>query len=74
MTVITGEGNTRMISVLALRGALKLQTKGFGNRGRSPLTITNELLGSEHRAAKAAYPALNDYIVSILGPDFSRPL
>lgn len=73
-SMITGEEQVRMASVLALRGALGLQAKGFKNRGRSPLTITNELLGTKHRQAKLAYEDLNKYIIGELGIGFDKPL
>ncbi len=33
VTVISGEDNVRMASMLALRGALKLETRGMQRRG-----------------------------------------
>lgn len=73
-TIITGEDNVRVASLLALRGALKLETKGLKRRGRSARTIANETMGTSHKTAKATYTAFNAYLVEMLGPDFDRPL
>jgi hypothetical protein len=74
MTIITGEQNVRMAALLALRGALKLETKGMKKNGRSALAITNKTLGTSHRTAIKAYAALNAHIVSKLGSELDRPL
>lgn len=74
-TVISGEANTRMASVLALRSALKLEAKGMKRHGRSARTIAAEMLGMPGRPGVVkVYERLNAYIVERLGPDFSRPL
>jgi hypothetical protein len=72
--MISGTENIENVRLLALRTALRLQVKGFKNSGRSPLTITNELLGTKHRTSKAAYHALNEHIVGLLGDGFYRAL
>ena len=73
--VITGAQNVRMAQILALRGALKLETKGLKRGGRSARTIAQELLGLPGRPnTVTVYRALNAYIVGLLGPDFDRPL
>jgi hypothetical protein len=73
--VITGEENVRMAGILALRGALKLETKGLKRRGKSARTIAQELLKLPGRPnAVTVYRKLNAYIVDRLGPDFDKPL
>jgi hypothetical protein len=74
-TVITGEEHVRMASILALRGALKLEVRGFTRRGRSARTIAQELLGLPGRpTARTVYVKLNKYVTDRLGPDFDKPL
>jgi hypothetical protein len=74
-TVITGEDNVRMASILALRGALKLEVAGMTRHGRSARTIAQELLELPGRpTARTVYKALNKYITDRLGPDFDKPL
>jgi hypothetical protein len=72
---VTGEQNTRMASILALRIALSLEIKGMTRRGRSARTIAQELLDLPGRpTAKTVYAKLNAYVVDKLGADFDRPL
>jgi hypothetical protein len=54
--VITGEENTRMASLIALKGALRLETRGMRRRGRSALAIANEAMGTHYRTAATAFP------------------
>lgn len=72
--MISGEENMRMASVLALRSALKLETRGMKRHGRSARAIANDLLGTNHRTAVKTYAALNAYVVDKLGSQFDRPL
>lgn len=75
--MITGRDNIDMARVLAVRAALRLEIKtGMkrSNRGASTLQLANDITGSDARTKRAAYEALNDYIVSILGESFNRPL
>lgn len=60
--------------LLTVRSALKLEVHGFKRRGRSARVLANEITGRELRTARAAYTALNQYIVNLLGPDFDKPL
>jgi hypothetical protein len=72
---ISGEEQTRMASVLALRAALSLEIKGMKRRGRSARTIAQELLDLPGRpATRTVYAKLNAYIVDRLGADFDKPL
>jgi hypothetical protein len=74
-TVITGRENIEMTRILAVRSALKLETKGMRmSRGRSARALANEITGSRARTATAAYDSLNTYIVGRLGEAFDRPL
>lgn len=75
--MITGRDNIDMARVLAVRAALRLEIKtGMkrSNRGASTLQLANDITGSDARTKRAGYEALNDYIVSILGESFNRPL
>ena len=74
-TVISGEGRTEVASLLALRGALKLETRGM-RRSRRPTArqIANEITGQNHRTAVGAYEALNAHIVEKLGKQYDLPL
>jgi len=73
-TMISGEQNVRNASLLALRSALKLETHGLKRRGRSARQMANDITGKNDRTAVKAYASLNAHIVSILGPEFDRPL
>lgn len=74
-TIITGEANVRMASVLALRSALSLEIKTSMKRhGRPSAVIANEITGCKSRNKRTAYAALNKYIVAALGEKFDRPL
>jgi hypothetical protein len=72
---ISGEEQTRMASILALRSALGLEIKGMKRRGRSARTIAQELLDLPGRpGTRTVYAKLNAYIVEKLGADFDKPL
>jgi hypothetical protein len=60
--------------LLALRMALKLEVRGMKRHGRSARVIANEAMGTDHRTARKAYVAFNQFIVARLGPDFDKPL
>lgn len=75
--VVTGEANTRMASVLALRSALKIEiTTGMKHsKGRSARAIAQDFLHMPGRPqAKKVYVKLNEFIVDMLGADFDKPL
>jgi hypothetical protein len=72
--VITGADRIETARWLAVRSALKLETHGLKRRGRSARQLANDITGQNHRTAIKAYAALNDHIVTALGPDFNRPL
>jgi hypothetical protein len=73
--IVTGEEQTRMASILALRMALSLEVKGMKRRGRSARTIAQELLDLPGRPSnRTVYAKLNAYVVEKLGADFDRPL
>jgi hypothetical protein len=59
---------------LAVRSALKLETKGLKRGGRSARQLANEITGKNDRTAKAAYASLDEFITGKLGQEFSRPL
>jgi hypothetical protein len=72
---VTGEEQTRMASILALRMALSLEVKGMKRRGRSARTIAQELLDLPGKpSTRTVYAKLNAYVVEKLGADFDRPL
>ena len=73
-TMITGRENIEHARWLAVRGALKLETRGMRRHGRSARQLANDITGENHRTARAAYVALNEHIVNALGPQFDRPL
>jgi hypothetical protein len=72
--VITGPEHIERYRWLAVRTALKLEIRGLRRHGRSARQIANEITGQNHRTAVQAYAALNDRIVTELGPEFGRPL
>jgi len=71
--VISGPERVRIASMLALRSALKLETKGFKRRGRSARAIANEYMGTNHRTSVATYSAFNTWLVETYGVE-DRPL
>jgi hypothetical protein len=71
--VISGPEQVRIVSMLALRSALKLETKGFKRHGRSARTIANEYMGTNHRTSVATYNAYNTWLVENYGAE-DRPL
>lgn len=73
-TIITRADNIETARWLAVRSALKLETRGMKRHGRSARVLANEITGQNHRTAKAAYTALNTHIVNALGEDFNRPI
>ena len=75
--VIEGSDNIEMARILAIRSALSLEIKtGMrrSSRGTSTVQLANAITGNGSRNKRTAYIALNDYIVSILGEPFNRPL
>jgi hypothetical protein len=73
MTVITGAENIRIASYLALRGALKLEVKGFKRHGRSARVIANEAMGTKISTSRKTYEAFNKWLVDSYGVQ-DRPL
>jgi hypothetical protein len=74
-SVITGRENIEHARWLAVRSALKLETKGFKrSRGSSARQLANAITGQNHKTAVKAYAALNKHIVSTLGEGFDKPL
>jgi hypothetical protein len=73
--MISGEANVERARWLAVRSALKLETRGL-KRSHSPSArvLANQITGQNHRSAVKAYGALNAFIVAELGADFDRPL
>lgn len=75
--VIVGEDKVLLASRLALRSALKLETKGLKmSRGRSAQTIVNELMGTKIRNKVKCYEAFDKWLVETYA-DYgvqSRPL
>jgi len=75
--IITGSERIEMARILAVRAALLLEIRtGMkrSNRGASTIQLANEITGSDARTKKAAYVALNAFIVECLGESFNRPL
>lgn len=73
-TVITGADQIEVARWLTVRQALRLEMKGLTRHGRSARILANEITGQTYRTRAFAYDALNTQIVSVLGPDFDRPL
>jgi hypothetical protein len=72
-TVITGEANVKGASLLAVRGALRLEVRGMKRRGQSARALANQEMGTSYRTAKAAYAAFDKYVTARTGIA-SRPL
>ena len=72
--VITGPEQIEGARILAVRSALRLETKGLKRRGRSARQLANAITGHNDRTAKAAYARLNTYVIEHYGQQFSRPL
>lgn len=72
--VITGADQIEIARWLAVRSALKLETRGMRRSGKSARQLANDITGGNHRTAVKAYDALNTRIVEALGDDFNRPL
>ena len=53
--VIIGPERIEGARILAVRSALKLETKGLKRRGRSARQLANDITGHNDRTAKAAY-------------------
>jgi hypothetical protein len=45
MTIITGEENTRIVQMMAARGAIKLEALGMKRRGKSATSLWKKHLG-----------------------------
>jgi hypothetical protein len=72
--VITGPERIEGARILAVRSALKLETKGLKRRGRSARQLANDITGHNNRTAVKAYASLNTYIVEHYGQQFDNPL
>lgn len=70
--VITGADNIEMVRLIAIRSALKLETKGLKKHGRSARVLANEAMGTKIRTAVDTYEAYNTYLVERGAVD--RPL
>lgn len=64
---VTGAANIEKASLAALRGALRLETKGLKRHGRSARTIANERMGTSYRTAVQTYEAFNKWLVKNYG-------
>jgi hypothetical protein len=76
-TVITGAEDIDVVSLLALRGALRLEVRGMKRRGRSAQQIANERMGTKIRAKRATYEAFDKWLTGNYGESHrvtSRPL
>jgi hypothetical protein len=62
--VITGADNIEFVRLLAVRGALWLETRGLKRRGRSARVLANEAMGTDIRTKAATYEAFNDWLVA----------
>jgi len=72
---ITGAENIEAASLLALRGALRLEVAGMKRHGRPARVIANERMGTSFRTAARAYPAFDAWLVARYpGRVTSRPL
>jgi hypothetical protein len=73
--VLTGEEQIKNGRLLAIRSALRLETKGLTRRGLSARQLAIRELGLKpSMRTEAVYKALNAHIVSILGDKFDMPL
>lgn len=72
-TVISGAEDIEKASLIALRGALKLEARGMRRRGKSARAMANERMGTSIRTAKATYEAFNAWLVENYGLQ-DRPL
>jgi hypothetical protein len=70
---ITGAADIERASLIALRGALKLETKGLKRHGRSARTIANERMGTDIKTAVKTYKAFDAWLVKNYGLE-PRPL
>ena len=68
MQVITGE-HVRLASLLALKGALKLEIAGLRRRGKSAATIAREVLNSSTLRREKLLEELERYI----GDQYGKP-
>lgn len=64
MDIITESHAIRMVSLLALRGALRLEIKGMTRRGRSAVSIARDVTGTKARSKVAVLSALEFHIVA----------
>jgi hypothetical protein len=72
--VISGSDNVEVARWLAVRSALRLETRGMKRHGHSARVLANEITGQNRRTARDAYGALNAHIVARLGEKFDKPL
>lgn len=71
--VITGADNIEMARLLAVRGALKLETKGLKRHGRSARVLANEAMSTSYKTVKKTYTEFNRWLVENYGA-IDRPL
>jgi hypothetical protein len=62
-TVITGAANIEAARLVAVRGALKLETNGLKRHGRSARTLANEAMGTNYKTIKKTYTEFNRWLV-----------
>lgn len=62
-TIITGRENIEIARLLAVRGALKLETKGLKRHGRSARVLANEAMGTNFKTAKKTHTEFNKWLV-----------
>ena len=61
-TTITGSENIEAFRLLALKGALKMETIGLKRRGRSAFAIVKTETGLKANSAKALLPLYINYL------------
>jgi hypothetical protein len=71
-SIIIGADNIEFARLLAVRGALWLETRGLKRRGRSARQLANEAMSTNIKTAKATYVAFNAWLVALGAQD--RPL
>lgn len=64
---ITGAANIEKASLIALRGALKLEVSGMKRHGRSARAIANAWMGTDIKTSRKTYEAFNTWLVNNYG-------